>query len=211
VRIFLAGASGVIGSRLLPLLVDAGHQVAAMTRTAAKLDALRAAGATPVLCDVFDAAALSAHARHFVPDLLMHQVTELPDDRARIPDFRTRNDRVRSEGTRNLIDAARATRARVLAQSIAWNIGPVIEAHERLILEADGTVLRYGQFYGPGTYYQDPPPNDLRIHVDEAARQTLAYLAGPAGIFTIADEEIPPPQVTAGRTGLAPRSTTTDC
>ena len=146
-----------------------------------------------------DAAALSACARHFVPDLVMHQATDLPDDRTRIPDFRPRNDRVRSEGTRNLIDAARATRARVLAQSIAWNIGPVIEAHERLILEADGTVLRYGQFYGPGTYYQDALPDAPRIHVDVAARQTLAYLAGPAGIITIADdEEIPPPQVTAG-------------
>jgi len=193
VRIFLAGASGVIGCRRLPLLVGAGHEVAAMTRTPAKLDVLRTAGAIPVLCDLFDAAALSAYAREFAPDLVMHQVTDLPDDRTRIPDFRTRNDRVRSEGTRNLIDAARTARARVLAQSIAWNIGPVIEAHEHLILETDGTVLRYGQLYGPGTYYQDTLPDGPRIHVDEAARRTLAYLAGPAGIFTIVDGEETPP------------------
>jgi len=142
-----------------------------MTRTPAKLDVLRTAGAIPVLCDLFDAAALSAYAREFAPDLVMHQVTDLPDDRTRIPDFRTRNDRVRSEGTRNLIDAARTARARVLAQSIAWNIGPVIEAHEHLILETDGTVLRYGQLYGPGTYYQDTLPDGPRTVLSAGDRE----------------------------------------
>jgi nucleoside-diphosphate-sugar epimerase len=186
-RIFLAGASGVIGIRLLPLLVQAGHQVAAMTRTPARLDALRAAGAMPIVCDLFDAGTFSARVREFAPDLLMHQATDLPDDRARLPEFRSRNNRVRGEGTRNVVDAAREVAARVLAQSIAWNIGPAIEAHEHLVLEAGGTVIRYGQFYGPGTYYAGAPPDGPGIHVDEAARRTLRYLDGPAGIVTIAD------------------------
>lgn len=187
-RIFLAGASGLIGVRLLRLMLADGHDVAAMTRTAAKLDDLRAAGATPVLCDVYDRDALVAAVQAFGPDLVMHQMTDLPDDLARLAEFLPSNARIRSEGTANLLAAAGA--ARMVAQSIAWPGGPVVEAHEQAVLAANGTVLRYGQFYGPGTFYEGgPPPQGPAIHVDAAARETMAFLNGPPGLFTIVDPE----------------------
>ena len=55
-------------------------------------------------------------------------------------------------------------------------------------MAAGGTVLRYGQFYGPGTFYETAPPDGDRIHVDEAARRTMPFLMGPPGIFTIVEE-----------------------
>ena len=143
-RIFLAGATGVIGVRLVPRLVAAGHAVAGMTRTAVKADAVRAAGAVPVVCDVFDREALIAAVVAFAPDLVMHQVTDLPDGHVReIERFLASNRRVRSEGTRNLLDAAAGCGARVLAQSVAWTV-PGIEDHDNAVLAAGGTVLRYG-------------------------------------------------------------------
>lgn len=188
-KVFLAGASGAIGRRLLPLMLAAGHEVAAMTRTAGKVPALRDAGATPVLCDVYDADALNAAVREFAPDLVMHQVTDLPDEFERIADSAAANNRMRSEGTRNLLTAARLARApHFIAQSIAWRTSAVIAAHENSVLDAGGAVLRYGQFYGPGTYFENEPPPHPRIHIDEAARRTLPFLARPRGVFTIAED-----------------------
>jgi len=79
-RIFLAGATGLIGIRLLPLMLAEGHVVAAMTRTPRKIDGLRAAGVTPVLCDIFDQNALIAAVKDFQPELVVHQATDLPDE-----------------------------------------------------------------------------------------------------------------------------------
>jgi hypothetical protein len=76
-----------------------------------------------------------------------------------------------------------------IAQSIAWGSGPIIEAHENAVISAGGTVLRYGQFYGPGTYYENDPPPAPRIHIDDAARRTMPFLAGPRGVFAITDGE----------------------
>jgi nucleoside-diphosphate-sugar epimerase len=196
-RIFLAGATGLIGSRLLPLMLAEGHVIAAMTRTQGKIDKLRATGVTPVLCDVFDENALTEAVKDFQPDLIVHQVTDLPDQIEKLPDFLPRNNRVRSEGTRNLLAAAQAAKASgFLAQSIAWRTGPgtgpVLDAHENGVISAGGTVLRYGLFYGPGTFYENDPPPHPRIHVDAAARRTMPFLAGPRGIFTITEEELAP-------------------
>jgi uncharacterized protein YbjT (DUF2867 family) len=185
-RVFVAGATGVIGVRLVPLLMAAGHTVAAMTRTPSKAESLRAAGATPVVCDVFDRLALLAAVEAFAPDLVMHQVTDLPDDVRQIEAFLPANRRVRSEGTQNLLAAAAVCGARVLAQSVAWPI-PGIAEHDDAVLAAGGTVLRYGRFYGPGTYYAQAPMPPW-IHVDAAARRTVDYLAGPPGVFTIVDD-----------------------
>jgi hypothetical protein len=161
-----------------------------MTRTADKIDDLRAQGVQPVLCNLFDASALTTAVEEFQPDVVMHQVTDLPDQYARIQEFRPANDRVRSEGTRNLLAAARVANAsHFIAQSIAWGAGPVIQAHESAVISAGGTVLRYGQFYGPGTFYEKAPPPAPRVHVDEAARRTMPFLSGPRGTFTITDEE----------------------
>lgn len=191
-RIFVAGASGVIGLRLLPLVVADGHVVAGMTRTQSKVEVLRELGVMPVLCDLFDLDALVAAVQGFRPDLLMHQVTDLPDDVADLPHARAANGRVRSEGTRNLLAAARAAGVpRVVAQSVSWFVNPVIAAHEGSVLAAGGTVLRYGQFYGPGTYYEDQPPQGSRIHIDAAARRTLPFLQGPPGVFTLDEATAP--------------------
>jgi nucleoside-diphosphate-sugar epimerase len=191
VRIFLAGASGVIGRRLVPLLVESGHEVAGMTRTPAKADTLLGLGAEPVVCDVYDAGRLGEAVVDFGPELVMHQLTDLPDEEASIAGSNA-NARMRREGTRNLLAAARAARAaRFLAQSVAWD-PPGEGAHakadlERLTLEAGGVVLRYGRFYGPGTYH-DEPPAPPRIHIDEAARRTVELLDVPSGIHTVVED-----------------------
>ncbi len=188
-RIFLAGATGVIGSCLLPLMLADGHAVAAMTRTKGKMNELHSAGAIPILCDLFDQTSLIAAVMQFRPDVVLHQVTDLPDEIERLPHFIAPTDRVRSEGTRNLLAAAHAGKASgFIAQSIAWDGGPVVKAHEEAVISAGGTILRYGRFYGPGTYYQNDPPLAPRIHVERAARETIPYIAGPRGIFTLADD-----------------------
>jgi nucleoside-diphosphate-sugar epimerase len=193
-RIFLAGATGLIGTRLMPLMRADGHIIAAMTRTPAKIDGLRAAGVTPVLCDLFEPQALAAAVREFEPDLVVHQATDLPDQIADLDEYLPRNNRVRSEGTRNLLAAAKAANAQgFLAQSIAWRTGPgtgpVLDAHENAVTAAGGIVLRYGMFYGPETFFPKDPPPHPRIHVDAAARRTMPHLAGRSGIFTITEED----------------------
>ena len=190
-RIFLAGATGVIGVRLLPLLVEAGHVVAGMTRSSEKAAELASLGAEPVVCDVFDAEALTKEVVSFGPDTVMHQLTDLPDTLEESEQNASRNDRMRTEGTRNLIAAAKSAGAsRFVAQSIAWRPrggGKVVDQHERQVLEIGGVVVRYGRLYGPGTYYEDELPPPPRIQIDAAARATPPFLEAPSGIVTIAD------------------------
>ena len=192
-RVFLAGATGVIGTRLLALLHGAGHEVAGMTRSPDKASVIATLGAHPVLCDVFDAVALVDAVVGFAPDLVMHQLTDLPDQLDEIADYASRNNRIRTEGTRNLLAAsAAAGTRRFLAQSIAWTppgSGQAVAEHERLILDAGGVVIRYGQLYGPGTYYPDHLPVPPRIHVEGAARRTLALVDAPSGIVVLTDDD----------------------
>jgi uncharacterized protein YbjT (DUF2867 family) len=192
-RIFLAGASGVIGIRLTPLLVGQGHVVAGMTRSPAKADLLRELGAEPVVCDVFDAERLAELAVAFRPEAVVHQLTDLPDELAELPAHTAANDRIRTVGTRNLIAAATASGAsRLLAQSIAWRPpgrAQALDSHERQVLEFGGVVARYGQLYGPGTFYEKEPPGHPRIQIDEAARATAPLLDAPSGIVTIAEPQ----------------------
>jgi nucleoside-diphosphate-sugar epimerase len=194
VRIFVAGASGVIGSRLVPLLVADGHAVAGMTRSAHKIGLLRELGAEPVVCDVFDADALTRAVIAFAPDIVFDQLTDLPDNAADIPAFSDRNNRIRGEGTRNLLAvAAAASAGPVIAQSISWELpgesGRAATAeHERAVLRAGGVVIRYGQLYGPGTYYETTQPEPPRVHVDDAARQTVPAIGVPAGVTIVVDD-----------------------
>lgn len=193
-RIFLAGASGVIGMRLIPLLVADGHQVAGMTRSPNKVEALERLGVEPVVCDVYDTSRLFDAVGAFRPELVMHQLTDLPDTADQIGAFAARNNRIRTEGTRNLLAAReRAGASRFLAQSIAWTPpagGEAVQEHERMVLDAGGVVLRYGILYGPGTYSgieRIPPPP--RIHVDAAARRTAELLYAPAGIVVVTERD----------------------
>jgi nucleoside-diphosphate-sugar epimerase len=194
-RIFLAGASGVIGRPLVPLLVAGGHEVAGTTRSESKAGMLRELGAEPVVLDVYDAEALREAVVAFAPDLVMHQLTDLPDDPAELGGTASAsNARMRDGGTANLIAAARAAGAeRFLAQSIAW-VPPggaeALERHESQVLEIGGVVLRYGMFYGPGTYHEGEKPEDGSpwIQVEEAARRTLDYLEAPSGVVEVVED-----------------------
>jgi uncharacterized protein YbjT (DUF2867 family) len=193
VRVFVAGATGVIGIRLVPLLVAAGHDVAGMTRSPEKVERLRALGAEPIVCNVYDAEELSAAVANFAPGVVVDQLTDLPDDPARISDLRDAGSRMRREGTRNLVAAARKAGAgRFLAQSVAWALqgdaGDSVEDLERAVLDAGGVVVRYGRFYGPGTYYEAEPPSPPRVHVDEAARRTVPLLDAAGGIVVVTED-----------------------
>jgi nucleoside-diphosphate-sugar epimerase len=193
-RIFFAGASGVIGGRVVPLLVAAGHTVGAMTRTAEKANRLAAVGAEPIICDVFDRQALSSAVRAFSPDLLLHELTDLPDDLENLPADSALNARIRVEGTRNLLDALDGLgQTKIVAQSVAWTMRPGLEADavsslEDAVLGAQGVVLRYGFLYGPGTYFEGDLPPGPRVHIDTAAARTLEALDAPSGIVTIVDD-----------------------
>jgi nucleoside-diphosphate-sugar epimerase len=189
-RVFVAGASGVIGVRLVPLLVAAGHEVVGMTRSPGKQEGLRELGAKPVVCDAFDADALREVVVAFQPQAVVNELTDLPDQPAATNEA---NARVRREGTRNLLAAAKAAGAsRFVAQSIAWPLpgdaGAAVSELERLVLAAGGVVLRYGRLYGPGTYYEEEKPQPPRVHVDEAARRTLPALDSASGIVEVTDD-----------------------
>lgn len=190
---FLAGATGVIGVRLLPLLVAGGHTVAGLTRTPAKAALVRELGGQPVVCDVYDAPALTKAVRAFQPDLVLHELTDLPDDAAELSTSRADNARIRIEGTRHLLEAARAAGCRrLLAQSIAWELpaghgAEAVRGLEDAVLGFGGVVLRYGQFYGPGTFYPDSAPEGPRIRVDAAAERTVAALDQPSGVLTLTE------------------------
>ncbi len=213
-RIFLAGAGGVIGRRLTPLLVQAGHRMTGTTRNAGKADMLRALGAEPVVVDVFDAAALRRAVVTAAPEAVIHQLTDLPfaPDDPRYKEGLERNARLRVEGTRNLVAAAQAANvARMVAQSIAFIYAPgpgarvetdplnsdsaaartveavsALEAAVRSMPE--GLVLRYGYLYGPGTWSLDTPRSPA-VHVDVAAQAAfLALTRGAPGIYNVAED-----------------------
>lgn len=217
-KIFLAGATGAIGRRLVPLLVAAGHEVIGTTRSQSKVEPLLAAGVQPLVLDVFDAPALSRAVKAARPDVVVHQLTDLPPglDPSRMAEATQRNARMRKEGTGNLVSAAlQADVRRFVAQSIAWIYAPGGEPHseddpldvhaeggraitvdgvatlERLTLSSPsivGAVLRYGHLYGPGTGASSIPESPS-LHVDAAASAALLAIEKEcSGIYNIADE-----------------------
>ncbi|GGN97471.1 NAD-dependent epimerase/dehydratase family protein [Microbispora bryophytorum] len=193
-RIFLAGASGVIGQRLIPRLVKEGHVVGGMTRSSGKTELLARLGAEPILCDVFDRDALIKAVRDFAPDVILNELTDLPDEVEKIGDHVELNARIRTEGNQNLIEAARQSGSpKILAQTVAWQLpaGPdadaVIEL-ERSVLAEGGVVLSYGQFYGPGTYNEQQIPAEPRVQIDHAADRTVELLDAPSGVVVITDQ-----------------------
>jgi 2-alkyl-3-oxoalkanoate reductase len=210
-RIFLAGATGAVGTRLIPVLVNAGHTVVGTTRSAGKTDELRQAGAEPVVMDGLDRDAVLAAVTAAEPDVVVHQLTALAgmgNPRKFDEEFAATN-RLRTEGTDNLLAAARATGAkRFVAQSYTgWpnerTGGPVkteddpldprptaasrrtlaaIEYLESTVSGAvglDGVVLRYGSFYGPGTGLR--AGGDL---LEMIRRRRFPVVAGGTGVFS---------------------------
>jgi nucleoside-diphosphate-sugar epimerase len=239
-RVFVAGASGVIGRPLVRQLVAAGHEVVGMTSRESGLDAISEAGAGAVVCDALDPQAVQTTIAEARPEVVINQLTRLPREYdPRKIDYGPTN-RARAEGGRNLIQAATAAGSRrFITQGIAfiyapegrmvkdeearpWTDAPepfgtgvkAMLEHEREATETaglEGLVLRYGQFYGPDTYYARDGniaeqvqrrrfPIVGRgdgvfsfIHVDDAASATVAAVeTGPPGIYNVVDDEPAP-------------------
>jgi nucleoside-diphosphate-sugar epimerase len=216
--IFLAGASGVIGRRLVPLLIEKGHRVTGSTRSHERAESLRRAGVKPVIVDVFDAMALKSAVAGAVPEVVIHQLTDLVlfTDAATRAEALERNALIRTQGTANLVAAALMAGAqRLIAQSISFVYAPGPEPHresdllnsadprfkrsvegvaalEREVTKTpgiDGIVLRYGWFYGPGTG-ADKPRTRGSVHVDAAAHAAmLAIDHGRPSIYNIAEDD----------------------
>jgi len=210
VKVFVAGASGVIGRRLVPMLVQAGHEVSGMTRSADRAEILRALGAEPVVCDAFDADALRAALERARPEVVVHELTDLPQniDPRRAGGQLVGTNRIRTEGTGNLIDAAVGAGARrIVAQSIAFAYrtdGEAIKTEDEPLFEdapepfgetvqavrgledavtgtpgIEGLVLRYGIFYGPGTGYAPDGYYALEVR-----RRRFPIVGKGTGIFS---------------------------
>jgi nucleoside-diphosphate-sugar epimerase len=241
-KVFVAGASGAIGKPLVAQLLAAGHEVTGITRREERAAEIRAAGAKAVVCDVFDAAALEAAVREAAPEAVVHELTSLPprlDYKAKDDPLAPTN-RVRTEGTRNLLAAAKAAGARrLIAESVAFFYTPtgdwVKDEQAPLDLDApgifgtaavaladlerqvtaaegiEGVVLRYGWFYGPGTYFgregsqtEEALKRRLPIvgkgdgtfsfvQVEDAAAATVAALErGAPGTYNVVDDEPAP-------------------
>jgi nucleoside-diphosphate-sugar epimerase len=237
VNVFLAGGTGVVGRQLVPLLVASGHRVTGLTRTEEGAAALAALGATPIVGDVFDAARLETAIASCEPEVVIHQLTAFGPGTPAGTDTLQATIRVRTEGTRGLLAAARRAGAlRFVAQSISFVCRPVasgltdeatplhLEAPEtmqplvRSIAELesqvtdadglDGVVLRYGWFYGPGTFFAPGGtiPRAIRagrmpiigegrgtyslIHVRDAALATVAALTrATPGVYNVVDDQ----------------------
>ena len=239
-KIFVAGATGAVGKRLVPLLISKGHQVVASTQTAGKTAALRALGAEAIVLDGLNRNAVIDAAVAARPEAIVHQMTALASMRSLKnfdEEFAVTN-RLRTEGTEHLIAAAQAagTRKLVVQSYTGWpntrTGGPVkteddpldpnppkrmsrslaaMRELERLVASANGiqgTVLRYGNFYGPGTSFA--PDGEITrmvrrrqfpiigsgagiwsfIHMDDTASATLAAIESDAsGVFNIVDDE----------------------
>jgi nucleoside-diphosphate-sugar epimerase len=240
-RIFVAGATGAIGKQLVPRLVDRGHDVVGTTTSPQKADALRELRAEPVVLDLLDAEAVGRAVSEAAPDVVVHEATALAAMGGSLRNFDesfAQTNRLRTEGTENLLAAAKAVEVgKFVAQSYAgWPYAreggavkdeddaldpdPVGNARETIgairyleesVVAANGIVLRYGGFYGPGTSLAEGGEmlEPLRkrlfpvvgngagmasfIHVEDAARATLlAIERAKPGIYNIVDDEPAP-------------------
>jgi nucleoside-diphosphate-sugar epimerase len=219
VRIFLAGAGGAIGRRLTPLLISAGHSVTGTTRSAAKTEDLKAGGIEPVVVDVFDKDALRDVVVRARPDVVIHQLTDLPqvNNPVRLAEWLVRNARLRIEGTANLVAATLAAGARrLIAQSIAFSYadGPEPHGEDDPLASAEGDtpgaisvrgvrVLEDAVLNTPGIdgivlrcgrLYGpgtwNTPNARSPLHVDAAAHAALlAVTRGSPGMYNIAEDD----------------------
>jgi nucleoside-diphosphate-sugar epimerase len=196
-KVFVAGASGTVGIPLVRALVAAGHQVTALTRSAEKQDELRRLGAAPALADALDAQALRTVVLAATPTHVIHQLTALPKEGPASESDLVATNRLRIDGTRNLLDAAiRAGARRFIGGSFALLPGAETEiagafaneaagatrAMESQILSAnqskriEGVVLRYGLFYGPTN------PGTIKM-VEMVRKRRLPTIRGDRGLL----------------------------
>jgi nucleoside-diphosphate-sugar epimerase len=210
VKVFVAGASGALGRSLVPRLVAAGHEVTGTTRSRQRAEGIRAAGASPVVVDALEAEALRDAVERAAPEVVVHELTALPQRwNPRRSDLYEPTNRIREEGTRNLLAAAGAAGVRrFVCQSVAFAYAPgpepevvdeqtplnlrapppfgdgvrAIDSMERAVLGAErleGLVLRYGWFYGPGTHYGE----DGSLAGD-VRRRRFPVVGSGAGLFS---------------------------
>jgi nucleoside-diphosphate-sugar epimerase len=215
-RIFLAGATGAVGRPLTRLLTAAGHAVTGTTRSRDKAAIIESAGATATVVDAHDGDALQAAVLAARPDVVIHQLTDLPSvrDPATYAAALAANARLRIMATPALVVAARAAGARrFVTQSVCFAYAPgtaplqeddpldyagkatlvrgvaALEALTTATPGLAGIVLRYAYLYGPGTWYARPQ-GACFIHVDAAAQAALAACTrGEPGIYNIAEDD----------------------
>lgn len=206
--IFVAGATGAVGRVMCRLLVDAGYEVTGITRAPEKAPFLESLGVKPAVVNVYDTERLNAAVRAAQPNVVIHQLTDLPYGvpKEKMAEARFNNAKIRDVGTRNLIQACQGLGVtRFIAQSIAFSYQdgrlPHVEsdplaseslaAFENQVLTGnfEGIILRYGRFYGPHTGAETlEGPN--RVHVDAAAQAALlAVTHGQPGVYNIAEDE----------------------
>ncbi len=236
-RVFVAGATGAIGRPLMERLRAAGHRAFGMVRSQSGNRSLVDAGAEPVMADALDQGSVKAAVASVRPDVIINELTSLPrhytatDMKAAAE----RDARVRLEGNKNLLAAALETEVRRFivqssgfwyapgeglageSESLALDASPAIAAGSQRYVELESmvlgrekftaTVLRYGFFYGPGTWFN--PDGDVGeqtreqkvpiigngqgvsswIHIDDAADATVRSIDSPAGIYNIVDDD----------------------
>lgn len=226
-NIFLAGSTGLVGRLLLMKLLDSGHQVTAMTRNSDNRRMLQSLGVQVAVMDAFDRQAIMATFMETRPEVVIHQLTSLREHDLR------ENARLRMDGTRNLVDASLQFGVkRIIAQSISWAYAPGDDpASEAVPLDVDAVgprkttiagvvalehavaevaqhvILRYGTFYGPGTWYdrngvmtkaigsgQIAATNGVTsfVHIQDAANAALLAMDWPSGPVNIVDNEPAP-------------------
>jgi len=237
-RIFLAGVGGAIGPPLVAALIRDGHTVTGMNRDAAGTQKLVDMGASVVLVDGFDAAAVEQAVRRSQAEVVIDQLTALPRDPARYAAAFAGDRRLRLEGGGNLHRAARAAGVRRYIQQasgfllkadtgladesaplatdasagVAATAQMYADVEARLLDsgEMEGTALRYGFFYGPNTWYspEGAAADHVRrqetpvigrgdgvwsfVHIEDAARATVAALSAPPGIYNVVDDDPAP-------------------
>jgi 2-alkyl-3-oxoalkanoate reductase len=236
VKIFVAGATGAIGRPLIKSLTLAGHTTFGMVRSQSSSASLSSSGAEPVIADALNAASVSAAVAKVRPDVIINELTSLPKHYTptEMQAATERDARVRLEGNKNLIAAAQQTRVRRLlvqstgfwyapgerladeSESFAYDASPAVAAGVRRYAELEamtlgrtefeGVALRYGFFYGPGTWFM--PDGDMGeqarqqqlpiigcgqgvwswVHIDDAAAATVRALDGAPGAYNIVDD-----------------------
>ena len=208
-RVFVVGGTGVVGRRLVPLLVSTGHQVIASTTTSGKLAAIAQMGATGVQVDVLDAEATRKAVADAAPDAIVHQATALANVKFDLRHFDqvfAKTNALRTTGTRNLLAAAQESGVRrLVAHSFCgWpyartgapaktedepldptppdSFRPVLAAIkelERLVVGAGGVVLRCGGFYGPGTSLDTDGEQTVMVR-----KRRLPIVGDGTGVFS---------------------------
>ena len=185
-RILIAGASGVLGRATLPHL--SAHDVVGLARSPEKLEPLRDLGAEPVLCDVYDYETLLGVMERARPRIVVNFLTDLSAGSAEA------NNRIRSEGATNLLNAATAIAAhRLVVESVAFTLDEdgarAVERLEQATSEFAGEsiILRFGRLWGPGTAYRTAPQPPT-IHIERAGAHAARHLThAPSGIYVVTD------------------------